>query len=236
MGLVKLVALRAALAVLRRPALSLGVAGFAALAGGLSANALYYQKGPHPHPMMTTRGTAETATAAAVPMPLVQAVQDELAEIGLYGGAVDGRPGILTEAAIRVFQKERNLTVDGQASEALLAALRERAPSKGGRDLQESASLSQRLGGLEETGSVAPVPAKAARVEPDVGALDREDLVRRIQAGLTAAQVADLNPDGVMGEKTRAAIRTFEALEGLTVTGSPEPRILERLIEIGAVQ
>ena len=60
--------------------------------------------------------------------------------------------------------------------------------------------------------------------------------MRRIQAGLTSAQVAELSADGIPGERTKAAIRTFEALEGLEVTGAADPRVLERLIEIGAVQ
>ena len=71
---------------------------------------------------------------------------------------------------------------------------------------------------------------------PNLDRIAGAELVKRIQSGLTAASVADLTPDGIVGERTRSAIRTFEALEGLEVTGAPDPRILERLIEIGAIQ
>ncbi|MCP3054862.1 peptidoglycan-binding domain-containing protein [Aurantimonas marianensis] len=225
----------------RRPALSVGLTAFGVLFAGMAGNAIYGQAGPHPNPMLATRGDGESAerphlanTQGLMPVPLVREVQAGLAAIGHYRAPVDGKPGPATEAAIRDFQKTHGLTTDGAATPLLLAQIRQaaaEAPNPSRRP-DEFASLDERMGGGSGGGS-AEIPEGLA--ESGLAALDQEELVRRIQAGLTAAQVAELSSDGIPGERTRAAIRTFEALEGLEITGSPDARILERLIEIGAV-
>ncbi|MCQ0988841.1 peptidoglycan-binding domain-containing protein [Jiella marina] len=125
-----------------------------------------------------------------------------------------------------------------------VAAAPSPVPLPGDRpDLQQTASIA-------ETDPPAPAAAPAAAVSvPDestdipesetvqkFASLSRDEVVRRIQSALTTAQVAELKADGIPGERTRAAIRTFEALEGMEVTGEPDLRLLERLAEIGLVE
>jgi|GEM_PF-3382077 len=233
----------AAASVWRRPALSAGLTAFGVLFAGMAGNAIYGQAGPHPSPILATRGGAEgierprlANTHGLMPVPLVREVQAGLTAIGHYRAPVDGKPGPATEAAIRDFQKAHGLTTDGAATPLLLAQIRQAsadAPNPSRRP-EEFASLDERMGGSSGMAGIsAEIPEGLA--ESGLAALDQDELVRRIQAGLTAAQVAELSSDGIPGERTRAAIRTFEALEGLEVTGSPDARILERLIEIGAV-
>lgn len=57
------------------------------------------------------------------PDPVVRRIQKQLAKIGLYQGATDGKMGPNTEQAIRAFQKSRGLKVDGKATEALASTL-----------------------------------------------------------------------------------------------------------------
>ncbi|KQT54260.1 hypothetical protein ASG43_01150 [Aureimonas sp. Leaf454] len=209
------------------PAASLGV-----LAGGLllvvvASNALYGQTSRHPRPLMATRGDfakagdvrEATNDSGLMSVPLVLEVQTALNDGGYYNAALDGKPGAATTAAIRAFQSARGLAVDGQPTPRLLAAIRSAEADEPVR----IASGGPTADGISDdsTGSV-PVASGA-------------DLVKRIQSGLAAAEVAPLKADGVAGEQTRAAIRTFEALEGLDVTGEPNERILKRLIEIGAL-
>ncbi|WP_198598211.1 peptidoglycan-binding domain-containing protein [Mangrovicella endophytica] len=238
---------------MRRPLLSGGVAAFTALFGCLTVNALYAQPGRHPSPLLATRLDASGSfasrwlasgeDAATMPVPLVREVQAALAETGHYAAVVDGRPGPATTAAIKAYQSEIGVRADGQVSPVLLSQIRARAGGQAGgkrsSETQRVASLDERMGS-DETGTIAParraaaVPAQA-KGSAALSQLPKEELVRRIQSGLTSAQVATLQADGIVGEQTRAAIRTFEALEGLDVTGTPQPRILQRLIDIGAV-
>jgi peptidoglycan hydrolase-like protein with peptidoglycan-binding domain len=53
--------------------------------------------------------------------------------------------------------------------------------------------------------------------------------VRQVQEGLTAAGFDAGPADGVMGERTRAALREFQRARGLEPTGEPNERTLTEL-------
>jgi localization factor PodJL len=67
---------------------------------------------------------AEQAAFAAAPQRLVRDIQHLLAAAGYDPGPDDGRMGDRTEKAIRRFQSEHGMTVDGLPSEALLIRLK----------------------------------------------------------------------------------------------------------------
>ena len=83
-----------------------------------------------------------------------------------------------------------------------------------------------------------PVPAPRQDVVASIGsnepgaALDQTQIVK-IQAGLRAFGNEGIEIDGVMGERTRSAVREFQTLFGLPVTGQPDARLLEKMTEIG---
>ena len=244
--------------VRKRPATSLGVCAFAILFVGVAANALYGQAGHrHANPMLATRlgggvmdggqvGSTGAGGRAGASVPLVREVQEALAGAGYYRQTIDGRPGRATEAAIRAFQKAHDLKPEGAATPLVLSQIRQiagisatGAPNPSPRP-NEMASLPERMGAITDAARQA-VPDETTdgpddAVDTAIAGLSEAELVKRIQAGLSSAQVAELSADGIAGARTREAIRTFQALEGLDVTGQPEPQILERLIAIGAVQ
>jgi peptidoglycan hydrolase-like protein with peptidoglycan-binding domain len=55
----------------------------------------------------------------------------------------------------------------------------------------------------------------------------------KIQAGLKAFGNDKIEIDGVMGNRTRAAIREFQSLFGLPVTGEPSEEVYAKMREIG---
>ncbi|WP_062016513.1 peptidoglycan-binding protein [Aureimonas sp. AU4] len=225
-----------------RPVLFGSVALFGALAGLVGDNALNRQAGRHPHPMLVTRpaagAPAQRASTQAAPaasrvasapriendpriiaFPLVSDVQTLLAEAGYYKLPVDGRAGQATDLAIRAFQRDHGLRVDGMATPLLLSQLRQADTLQPDQATDQVASL------IEGTD-----PAATGAVVSDASPGSTEgELVRRIQDRLAKARIADVQPDGILGERTRAAIRTFEALQGMEPTGEPSPEILRRL-------
>ncbi len=62
------------------------------------------------------------------PDPLVRDIQTALHGRGYYPGALDGRYGPLTQAAIAAFQADAGLPVDGQANSGFLEAIRNADP------------------------------------------------------------------------------------------------------------
>jgi peptidoglycan hydrolase-like protein with peptidoglycan-binding domain len=60
-------------------------------------------------------------------------------------------------------------------------------------------------------------------------------LVMKIQKALSGMAYANVKVDGIPGEATRAAIRSFEKSYRLPVTGEPSERVLKKLKSIGAI-
>lgn len=77
-------------------------------------------------------------------------------------------------------------------------------------------------------------PADIPAAQP-ASAAGGSDLVRRIQSGLSNIAYADIAVDGMIGEETKNAIRAFETHYRLPVTGEPNERVLQKLIDIGAL-
>ena len=55
----------------------------------------------------------------------------------------------------------------------------------------------------------------------------------RIQAGLKAFGNNDMKLDGIIGPRTKAAIREFQSLFGLPVTGEPDDNLLAKMRQEG---
>ena len=58
-------------------------------------------------------------------------------------------------------------------------------------------------------------------------------MILKIQAGLKAFGNDGMEIDGVIGSKTRAAIKEFQSLFGLPVTGEPDEKLYAKMREIG---
>ena len=279
----------------RHPLVSGGSAAFLVVFSFVAANAMWYQHGTHPSPLLRTRVplvSAETAQriaiakgeeieprkvttfvieregeakaenvedviasasadlasekpsperVASVPDPaqskLVSDIQKELGRIGLYDGAPDGRSGPRTAAAILRFEERAGRTGTGAASVELLQVLRS-APAEKAAAVPAGRPLSEAKGGGVE---IDPVAAAIRSAEKESTFVPRaeipvsSELVLNIQKGLSNLAYADVAVDGVAGEQTRAAIRHFEKHYRLPQTGEPNPQVLKKLKEIGAL-
>lgn len=205
----------------------------------VSANALWYQPFPHTTAFFTTRGITgafappqidepettiniERPQTPAIPTPaaptagdpVVKQVQGILKDLNFYAGAVDGLQGPNTRKAIADYQRKIGLVASGEIDGTLLT----------------------QLGATQTTASVVPKPAPRADVTnaipaPTPTALDAR--IVKIQAGLKAFGNDGIQLDGVVGAQTSAAIREFQSLFGLPVTGQPDEVVYAKMREIG---
>jgi peptidoglycan hydrolase-like protein with peptidoglycan-binding domain len=156
----------------------------------------------------------------------ILAVQAALTELKYYDGAIDGLMGPQTRKAVTDFQKASHLDVSGNIDTALLDKLNLSGPKPVATNSPGSSTPPQ----------PAPRPVIDASLTQSVpqGSDDVETRRNiRIQAGLKAFGNKDMALDGVIGPKTKAAIKEFQSLFGLPVTGEPDDRLLAKMREVG---
>jgi peptidoglycan hydrolase-like protein with peptidoglycan-binding domain len=141
---------------------------------------------------------------------LLREIQLELARRGFYQGEPDPAGGPKTQAAISDFQKAANQPVNGQPSEALLAAV-----------MTSSLSVkSQMLGVIRN--------AQTDRLE-------RPETVVSVQRALTKIGYGPLRDNGHFGADTRAALDKFEKDRKLPGRGDNPKRVLRELAQASGI-
>jgi len=180
----------------------------------------------------SSRATAPLANApAAAPIPtdpvqLLMETQRALAALKLYDGAVDGKMGRQTRAAITAFETEQGLPATGQPSARLLALLRKVLPkssdASASPDGPSAASTPAQPADPTATGSIDPAQS-AARI-------------RKVQSALNDIGYGPIRVDGEGGGDTEDAVRRFELDNGLALTGQVNDMLVEKLIAIGAMK
>ena len=124
----------------------------------------------------------------------VSALQTDLTTLGFYWAQITGNFGEKTETAVKRFQEENGLSVDGVAGKKTLDAIAAAVAKKGG-----SSSTST-------TGSVLKLNSQGTKVSQL-----QTDLK---QLGYYYAEIT-----GNFGEKTEAAVKDFQKKNGLSADG-----------------
>lgn len=214
--------------MLANPLPSAAIAVTILWSGTVAVNAAFLQPDTHPAPLIATRGMpvlpatsvrgdrpiSDNGTRVNVGQsdPLVEQIQIALSEKNFYQGGLDGQLGRRTRAAIVEYQEAARLAPDGEPTGKLLAHIR----------------MSSVMGSSTDQ---APIPRSAPGGEIAAG----DQLLSRIQAGLKAYNMPELEVDGIYGSQTAEAIALFERQQGMPVTGQPNSDVLRVLIEIGAL-
>lgn len=175
--------------------------------------------------------------------PTVRRVQAVLADLGLYEGAVDGLQGPQTREAIGNYRRIVDLEPSDKVDAALLNQL----------GLETDSPLADAPQTIPEP-TPRPTPDRSAQVpapesaptseaapesEPvrtaalEAGADEPDATIMRVQAGLKAFGNDGIEVDGVLGSDTKAAIREFQSLFGLPVSGRPDEPFLAKMREVG---
>lgn len=254
-GLLRLGAVYLGAAIARNPMLVGGVTAFLVALSYVSANALWYQPHFHDGAFFATRTTFagppaprpqaadrrettirfERSTDQAAPEgdPVIRGVQAVLRELDYYDGEIDGLSGPRTRDAIVAYQKTIGLPVTGEIDAALTEQLGA-SPGRAAAALDRPAEARKDASEPVTTAAIAPVPTPRAKPVA-AEAPDRADAERivRIQAGLKAFGNDGIELDGVVGARTRSAIREFQSLFGLPLTGEPDEALYAKMREIG---
>jgi peptidoglycan hydrolase-like protein with peptidoglycan-binding domain len=231
------------------PSLAGAGAAFAVVMFFVSSNALFYQPFKHKDALFSTRsmenyvspdlpkpqtslkpngGKSEKFSIArggepaapAKPDPTLADIQSALAKLKFYGGTVDGLPGPKTRAAIQKFQQEAGLQPTGEIDPLLIDAIRTASVPT-----TKVPAPSRR----SDTGNTGTDTAGSTS-----NGMDDADIMK-IQAGLKSFGNDDIGIDGKVGAKTRLAVREFQTLFQLTITGEPNREVFDKLREIGLI-
>jgi peptidoglycan hydrolase-like protein with peptidoglycan-binding domain len=221
--------------VLRRPIEVAGVLAISGFTVAILVNALAMQNGAHPSPFFPRaslvgadpdgrqRGSRDgsragdaTASVTPEPSPLMRNLQAALGARGLYEGVPDGLFGPRTEAAIRAFQENSSLIVDGRASEALLARIKAAPPVA-----RIAAQPGDPIAGLIRGTGVPPSPPNKRLMV--------------VEQALASLGYGPIKIDGLMDEATRDAIERFERDRSLQETGAMSPRLVRELAAVSGL-
>jgi peptidoglycan hydrolase-like protein with peptidoglycan-binding domain len=192
---------------------------------------------PNPSPRRAPPQAAEPpvpTTSDQVAQVTIE-IQRELARLGLYSGAIDGRPGPRTSAAIAAYERAAGLAVTGQASASLLEAMKQPLPKP------------QAAVPVETVPGVDPIAAaldqreqqRAATIAADQQSRAEQQMrqnYRIVQTALNRMGYASLPVDGNPGAETTEAIRRFELDNGLPISGEASDDLIAHMIAIGAIK
>ena len=176
-------------------------------------------------------------TTASVPGadPQVRSVQEILHGLKLYSGTVDGLAGPQTARAVQAYQQLVGLEPTGKIDATLLKQL-----GAAGTERQPAAqeALPEAFAAIDADGESSAIPLPLPRpgaTGPVAGAPApvADPHILRVQAGLKAFGNDGIELDGVVGPRTRSAIREFQSLFGLPETGEPDAAVYAKMREIG---
>lgn len=182
--------------------------------------------------------------------PTIRNVQTVLRNLDLYRGEVDGLVGPQTRTAIENYRRIVGLSADDTVDDALLKhlglgkdeprlGLPEQVPVPTPRpraaSTQQQETASVEMQPREKEGRSAQTKVRettddqirtAAVTEPD-------PTVVRVQAALRAFGNDGIEIDGMMGQETAMAIREFQSLFGLPITGKVDADLVKKMQEVG---
>lgn len=138
----------------------------------------------------------------------VKKIQNRLAELGYYTGAVDGNFGDGTEAAYRAFQKAAGLTVDGIAGSDREVLYSDDAPYAKSEETTKAE---------EESAEETTEASQAAQDGVKEG--ESSEKVASIQSKLKEFGYYNGEETGEFDEATTEAVKAFQTANGLEATG-----------------
>ena len=163
---------------------------------------------PSTDPPVASPALQMPSTAQPSPAPLtpdeIRELQGRLKAAGFNPGAIDGTIGRQTRSAVREYAAARALP-NADATRELLVRLKAEAPASVSPAPVSSPSVSS-----------PPVPQQFDKPTTDSAAPLTPDEIRDLQGRLEAAGFNPGAIDGVMGRRTRSAVREYAETQGIS--------------------
>lgn len=173
-------------------------------------------------------GQGEAAVEAD---PRVAGIQELLQKLGYYSGDIDGMRGPMTMAAMETYKQkvglrgielsETDLMTSLRNNLGVTAAIPERRPVERAAPAVQDV-VSNLISGVADGDGTLPAHIPSAEVV-------------KVQAALRAFGNTDIVVDGVNGGRTETAIREFQALFHLPVTGEIDGTLLDKMRAVGLI-
>ncbi len=145
-------------------------------------------------------------------------MQQRLKKAGFLKGDVDGVYGGDTVKAVKALQKAYDFPESGAIDEVTYEALRD---------------VSMEAAAVEEVKEEPKVETRQKhRGKYDVG--DRGDEVKSLQRKLKRLGYLDGDADGIYGQQTASAVKTFQKEEKISITGAADEKTLSRVNSVYA--
>lgn len=162
----------------------------------------------------------------------VKKIQQRLADLGYYNGAIDGNFGDVTEEAYKAFQKAAGLTVDGIAGDSRNTLYSEDAPEAPKADT--TAKVEEDKPEEETTAPTEPA------TEPTTEAVqyqngDEGEKITAIQQQLIKLGYFAMEATGYYGEYTAQTVANFQNQNSLDSTGIVDEKTYNALFSDKAV-
>jgi len=197
---------------------------------------------------LQTTGSIDEMLPALAPNADIEIarLQQRLLTLGIYKGAVDGFTGPQTREAIERWEAlQKKVGVPAQSGAVQTAneddvakvidlAVPSPRPEPAVLKIDASAKRAPDLASLE---SKPRQEKKQLAAEPAIqqqAKISSQDIVR-VQAGLKAFGNEMVSVDGVPGKSTQDAIREFQKLFNLRVTGEVDAALISKMREIGLI-
>ena len=174
--------------------------------------------------LMTSCGFA-TSLRFGMQNDQIVLLQTALKKLGYYKKTIDGNFGTGTHAAVRAFQKDENLKVDGVAGEDTLAVLEELT----GVDFDLTDVPNYDYDDEEDDKTETTQPKRLFAGDYTTLKYGKTgNRVSILQRALMALGF-DVSVDGTFASDTHAAVKKFQLIVGLTVDGKAGKKTLQKL-------
>ncbi len=147
----------------------------------------------------------------------VQQLQTALKQLGYSVGSADGKYGPATERAVRQFQQDYSLTVDGKAGQ------------------QTQALVYQLASGSSSSGSSSTTTTSSSYFSGNYDKLEygsKGTRVTKLQEALNQLGFSAGKADGRYGTGTQQAVTAFQRAQGLSVDGKAGKQTLQRIEKV----